>query len=47
MTGEFTTTITWDIPPGTYRVVHHGDAKNGLTAAVSPFAGVSRPFAVA
>ncbi|MFB7026667.1 MULTISPECIES: neutral/alkaline non-lysosomal ceramidase C-terminal domain-containing protein [unclassified Streptomyces] len=50
LTGESTATITWDIapgtPPGTYRIVHHGDAKNGLTGAVDAFTGVSRPFTV-
>jgi neutral ceramidase len=49
-TGESTATVTWDIapdtPPGTYRIVHHGDAKNGLTGAISAFTGVSRPFTV-
>lgn len=49
-TGESTATITWDIapgtPPGTYRIVHHGNAKNGLTGAVSAFTGTSRPFTV-
>ncbi|MFJ5280902.1 neutral/alkaline non-lysosomal ceramidase N-terminal domain-containing protein [Streptomyces parvulus] len=50
LTGESTATITWDIapdtPPGRYRIVHHGDAKNGLTGAISPFTGASRPFTV-
>ncbi|MFC7965619.1 neutral/alkaline ceramidase [Streptomyces cinereoruber] len=50
LTGESTATITWDIapdtPPGTYRIVHHGDAKNGLTGRVVPFTGVSRAFTV-
>ncbi|MFJ4840589.1 neutral/alkaline ceramidase [Streptomyces sp. NPDC088746] len=49
-TGESTATITWDIapgtPPGTYRIVHYGDAKNGLTGAINAFTGVSRPFTV-
>ncbi|MEU6626017.1 neutral/alkaline ceramidase [Streptomyces litmocidini] len=50
LTGESSATITWDIPPGTppgtYRIVHHGDAKNGLTGAINAFAGASRPFTV-
>ncbi|MFC7011430.1 neutral/alkaline ceramidase [Streptomyces viridiviolaceus] len=50
LTGESTATVTWDIapdtPPGTYRVVHHGAAKNALTGAVSTFTGTSRPFTV-
>ncbi|MFC9156693.1 neutral/alkaline ceramidase [Streptomyces bauhiniae] len=50
VTGESTATITWDIapdtPPGTYRIVHHGDAKNGVTGAISAFTGTSRPFTV-
>ncbi|MER5959401.1 neutral/alkaline ceramidase [Streptomyces sp. NPDC001893] len=50
VTGESAATITWDIvpgtPPGTYRIVHHGDAKNGLTGAISAFTGISRPFSV-
>ncbi len=47
---ESTATVTWDVPAdtpaGTYRVVHHGDAKNGLTGAVTPFSGTSRTFTV-
>jgi neutral ceramidase len=50
LTGESTATITWDIAPGTapgtYRIAHHGDAKNGVTGAITPFTGVSRPFTV-
>ncbi|MEV5645526.1 neutral/alkaline ceramidase [Streptomyces flaveolus] len=50
LTGESTATVTWDIasdtPPGTYRIVHFGDAKNGLTSAISAFTGASRPFTV-
>ncbi|MFE5481129.1 neutral/alkaline ceramidase [Streptomyces sp. NPDC056527] len=50
LTGESTATITWDItpgtPPGTYRIAHYGDAKNGLTGAITAFTGVSRPFTV-
>ncbi|WP_217198234.1 neutral/alkaline ceramidase [Streptomyces buecherae] len=44
-----TATLTWDIPrevePGTYRLVHHGDAR-ALTGGISPFTGASRPFTV-
>lgn len=50
LTGESSATITWDIaadtPPGTYRIQHLGDAKNGLTGTVSAFAGHSRQFTV-
>ncbi|MFG2821675.1 neutral/alkaline non-lysosomal ceramidase N-terminal domain-containing protein [Kitasatospora sp. NPDC048365] len=50
VTGESTATITWDIapdtPPGTYRIVHNGDAKNGLTGQINAFTGASRPFTV-
>lgn len=42
-------TITWRIPaaaaPGTYRVVHHGDAKS-VTGTITPFTGTSRAFSV-
>ncbi|MFD8976985.1 neutral/alkaline ceramidase [Streptomyces sp. NPDC059593] len=51
LTGESTATVTWDIaagtPPGTYRIAHYGDAKHGLTGAITAFTGVSRPFTVA
>jgi neutral ceramidase len=44
-----TGTITWDIPPdtpeGSYRVVHHGDAKD-VFGQIRPFDGVSREFTV-
>ncbi|MFB6895601.1 neutral/alkaline ceramidase [Streptomyces hydrogenans] len=50
LTGESAATITWDIgpgtPPGTYRIDHYGDAKNGVTGAITPFTGASRPFIV-
>ena len=50
LTGESTATVSWDIAPdtpaGTYRIVHYGDAKNGLTGVISPFTGVSGTFAV-
>ncbi|CAL9475132.1 Neutral ceramidase [Actinosynnema sp. ALI-1.44] len=43
-------TITWTIPagtpPGTYRLVHHGDWKSGWTGATTPFTGATRPFTV-
>nr|WP_246440718.1 neutral/alkaline non-lysosomal ceramidase C-terminal domain-containing protein [Saccharothrix tamanrassetensis] len=43
-------TVTWtvpaDTPPGTYRIVHHGDWKSGWTGAISPFTGTSRTFTV-
>ena len=43
-------TISWTIPadtaPGTYRVVHNGDYKNGWTGNVSGFSGASRTFTV-
>ncbi len=39
-------TITWKATaPGTYRIVHHGDAK-ALTGAITPFTGMSRTFTV-
>jgi neutral ceramidase len=42
--------IAWTIPanatPGTYRIVHYGDYKNGWTGKVSPFTGTSRTFTV-
>ncbi|WP_309111077.1 neutral/alkaline ceramidase [Saccharothrix sp.] len=43
-------TVTWTIPtgapPGTYRLVHHGDWKSGWTGAITPFTGATRPFTV-
>ena len=43
-------TITWtiptDTPPGTYRLVHHGDWKSGWTGAITPFTGATRTFVV-
>lgn len=43
-------TITWtipaDVPPGRYRVVHHGDWKSGWTGEITAFTGTSRPFTV-
>ncbi len=42
-------TTSWDVPPGTaagtYRIVHHGDARN-LFGQITAFTGVSRTFAV-
>ncbi|MGW0819247.1 neutral/alkaline non-lysosomal ceramidase C-terminal domain-containing protein [Streptomyces viridiviolaceus] len=50
LAGESTATVTWDIVPdiprGTYRIVHFGEAKNGLAGAISTFTGTSRPFTV-
>ena len=47
--GVSTAQITWTIPAGTpagtYRIVHHGDAKN-LLGTVTPFTGTSRTFTV-
>jgi neutral ceramidase len=44
-----TALITWTIPanaaPGTYRIVHHGDAKN-LFGQISAFTGTSKTFTV-
>ncbi len=41
--------ISWQVPvdalAGTYRIVHHGDAKN-LLGRVSAFTGTSRTFTV-
>ncbi|MFI1470214.1 neutral/alkaline ceramidase [Streptomyces wuyuanensis] len=49
ITGTSKATVTWDIdagtPPGTYRVVHFGDARN-LLGRVTPFTGTSRSFTV-
>ncbi|MFI7540399.1 neutral/alkaline ceramidase [Actinoplanes sp. NPDC049599] len=47
--GVSTAQITWTVPAdaaaGTYRIVHHGDAKS-LTGAIRPFTGTSRTFTV-
>jgi neutral ceramidase len=44
-----TAQITWTVPadaaPGTYRIVHRGDAK-GLTGRITAFTGTSRTFTV-
>jgi neutral ceramidase len=43
-------TISWaipaDTPAGTYRIVHHGDSKDGWTGQIRPFTGTSRSFTV-
>ncbi len=45
-----TATITWDIPPNTpigrYRIVHHGDWKNGWNGSITAFTGATRAFLV-
>ncbi|WP_306204405.1 neutral/alkaline ceramidase [Actinoplanes sp. RD1] len=47
--GVSTATITWTVPgdarAGTYRIMHRGDAK-GVTGAIKPFTGTSRPFTI-
>lgn len=49
LTGTSKATITWDIAadtaPGTYRIVHHGDAKN-LLGKITPFTGATGSFTV-
>ncbi|MEU2433157.1 neutral/alkaline ceramidase [Streptomyces sp. NPDC007861] len=49
LTGTSKATITWEIgpetAPGTYRVVHFGDAKN-LFGTITPFTGTSAAFTV-
>ncbi len=44
-----TAQISWTVPasaePGTYRIVHHGDAK-GITGRITSFTGATRPFTV-
>ncbi|GGL07673.1 neutral/alkaline ceramidase [Mangrovihabitans endophyticus] len=44
-TAHITWTVPADTPAGTYRVVHHGDAKN-LLGVITPFTGASRAFTV-
>ncbi|MDO5693171.1 MAG: neutral/alkaline non-lysosomal ceramidase N-terminal domain-containing protein [Pseudomonadota bacterium] len=43
-------TVSWrigaDVAPGTYRLLHHGNWKNGWTTAIHPLAGTSQPFEV-
>ncbi|RKT82691.1 neutral ceramidase [Saccharopolyspora antimicrobica] len=45
-----TAKITWDIPPsapaGRYRIVHHGNWKNGWNGEISAFTGTTRAFVV-
>ncbi len=47
--GVSTAQITWTIPAGTpagtYRIVHHGDAKN-LFGTITAFTGASKTFTV-
>lgn len=42
-------TIEWKIPadavPGTYRILYHGDSKNGV-GAITPFTGATQNFTV-
>ncbi|MEI7032291.1 neutral/alkaline ceramidase [Streptomyces pratensis] len=49
LTGASKATITWDTGadtvPGSYRIVHHGDAKS-LLGKITPFTGASAPFTV-
>ncbi|MFH9610572.1 neutral/alkaline ceramidase [Streptomyces sp. NPDC017448] len=49
LTGTSKATVTWkiapDTAPGTYRIVHHGDAKN-LLGRVTPFTGATGAFTV-
>lgn len=49
VTGTSKATVTWKIapgtPPGTYRIVHHGDAKS-LLGRITAFSGASRTFTV-
>ena len=43
-------TISWrinaDTPPGTYRIMHLGDWKNGWDDTITPYEGVSHSFKV-
>ncbi|OJF14292.1 neutral/alkaline ceramidase [Couchioplanes caeruleus] len=47
--GVSTAQIGWTVPadavPGTYRIVHHGDAKS-ITGTIKPFSGVTRTFTI-
>jgi neutral ceramidase len=43
---EITWTIPVGTPPGTYRIVHHGDWKNGWTGRITAFTGLSNAFTV-
>ncbi|EFE72641.1 neutral/alkaline non-lysosomal ceramidase [Streptomyces filamentosus NRRL 15998] len=49
LTGTSKATVTWkiaaDTAPGTYRIVHHGDAKN-LLGKITPFTGATGTFTV-
>lgn len=42
---EISWAIPTDTPPGSYRIVHHGDAKS-LAGTITPFSGTSRVFQV-
>lgn len=47
--GVSTAQISWTVPagavPGTYRIVHHGDAKS-ITGTIKPFTGTTRTFSI-
>lgn len=49
LTGTSKATVTWDIAPdtapGTYRIVHHGDARS-LLGKITPFTGATGTFTV-
>ncbi len=49
LTGTSKATITWDVAadtaPGTYRIVHHGDARS-LLGKITPFTGATGSFTV-
>ncbi|MDQ0982943.1 neutral/alkaline ceramidase [Streptomyces sp. V2I9] len=49
LTGTSKATITWkiapDTAPGSYRIVHHGDAKS-LLGRITPFTGATEAFTV-
>ncbi|HOB29285.1 MAG TPA: neutral/alkaline non-lysosomal ceramidase N-terminal domain-containing protein [Bacillota bacterium] len=46
--GSSQVTIKWDIPletqPGTYRIVHYGNYKNGWNGKIYPYTGTSSTF---
>jgi neutral ceramidase len=44
-TAQITWTIPAGTPAGTYRIVHHGDAKS-LLGAITSFTGMSQTFTV-
>ncbi|MEV5538150.1 neutral/alkaline ceramidase [Saccharopolyspora shandongensis] len=45
-----TATITWDVPDnapaGRYRIVHHGDWKNGWNGSINAFTGTTQTFVI-